>query len=286
MVVSVMGFVWVICFDGISLSHVASMCLWVTEHEGFVHEVCFPAVPEGLTNVTLVERWCVNACRLFCLLPFHVQSHVLSALGLTCFYCHHTSNALFAFVIGFLPGWSQPHRPDLRFGTPLCPAAASLAACTGFTGGRCFKFCLFPSQCCSPGHSRKPFQGAWASQAACVFPGPMGAVLAHTASSQTGPCLLAGWRRRDDTLPVFCSPRLSGMCSGVNTESSRQQSLVLHELSIKQDVVQLRLEANWLEINYSRLFLWICFPPVVHFESSCETENLNVFCKYGMSPYL
>lgn len=147
------------------------------------------------------------------------------------------------------------HRPDLRFGTPLCPAAASLAACTGFTGGRCFKFCLFPSQCCSPGHSRKPFQGAWASQAACVFPGPMGAVLAHTASSQTGPCLLAGWRRRDDTLPVFCSPRLSGRCSGVNTESSRQQSLVLHELSIKQDVVQLRLEANWLEINYSRLFL-------------------------------
>lgn len=37
------------------------------------------------------------------------------------------------------------------------------------------------------------------------------------------------------------------MRSGVNTESSKQHSLVLHELSIKQDVVQLRLEADWLD---------------------------------------
>lgn len=47
------------------------------------------------------------------------------------FYCHHTSNALFAFVIGFLPGWSQPHRPDPHFGTPLSPTAASPAALQG-----------------------------------------------------------------------------------------------------------------------------------------------------------
>lgn len=152
----------------------------------------FPASPEGLTNITLVERWSVNAWRLFCLLPFHVQSHVVSSLGLTCFYSHHTSNALFAVVIQWLPGWSQPHRPDPSFRTPLSPTAASPAACTGFTGGRCFKFCLFPLQCCSLGHSRRPFQGAWASRAACAFSGPMGAVLAHTASSQTGPCLVAG----------------------------------------------------------------------------------------------
>lgn len=39
------------------------------------------------------------------------------------------------------------------------------------------------------------------------------------------------------------------------TESSKQHSSVLHELSIEQDVVQLRLEADWLETDYSRLFL-------------------------------
>lgn len=86
----------------------------------------------------------------------------------------------------------------------------------------------------------------WAPRAACVFSGPMGAVLAHTASSQTGPCLRQAGEG-DISLPVFCSPHLSGMCSGVNTESSKQHSLVLHELSIKQDVVQLRLEADWLD---------------------------------------
>lgn len=94
-----------------------------------------------------------------------------------------------------------------NFGTPLSPTAASPAACTGFTGGRCFKFSLFPSQCCGPGHSRRCFQGAWASQAACVFSGPVGALSAHTASSQTGPCLVVGWRNRDIiSLPVFCFP--------------------------------------------------------------------------------
>lgn len=80
-VVSVMGFVWVI--ENWVIFPFTPMPLGVTEHEGFVHEVCVLAVPEGLTNITLVERWCVNACRLFCLLPFHVQNHVLSALGLT-----------------------------------------------------------------------------------------------------------------------------------------------------------------------------------------------------------
>lgn len=47
-------------------------------------------------------------------------------------------------------------------------------------------------------------------------------------------------------------------------------------------MVQLRLGADWLEIDYSRFFLWIYFPPVAHSESTCETKNLNVFCKRGM----
>lgn len=201
------------------------------------------------------------------------------------FYCHHTSNALFAFVIGFLPGSSQPHRPDPCFGTPLFPTAASPAACAGFRGRRCFKF-FSPHSAVVQVVVGGLFRECGLSSCLCLLRTNGSCIGSHSQLTNRA-MVTAGWRRRDDiSLPVFCIPHISVECALVRTQSSKQRSLVLHELSIKQDVVQLRLEADWLEINCSRLFLWIYFPPVVHFESSRETENLNVFCKYAMSPYL